>query len=302
VDAAWALLLATAAVLLITYTRLPPAELYNVSEEGLALGLGRTLVFLNYPVSLVAIPIAWLAADRIGTRWAFWAAVAATASCVVTAWPGVVDQHDLDAKHVNALPAIGVAIAFVLSLRAPWEQVGRLPLDPVRVAVGVAVWLTALVWIAAVAGFYFPGDVLLGEEIRRGGDGRPAPAVHLGDHEGLDAALLVTSALVLTRYRPRLAVGFVLGLAFVYGLAVEWRDFWFEQVVKRDWTSWTPPQVLTPRVSVAWAVLLLLGAGVALAVRRLEGPPRRVAGLRQAAPAPAPDRPSAGSTTGGPSP
>jgi hypothetical protein len=302
VDAVWALLLATAAVVLITYSRLPPDELYNVSEEGLALGLGRTLVLLNYPVSLVAIPIAWLAADRIRTSRAHWAAGVATALCAVTAWPGVVDQHDLDAKPVNVLPAIGVGIAFVLSLRAPWERVERLPLDPLRIAIGVVVWVVGAVWIAAVLGFYFPGDFLLGEEIRRGGEGTLGPAVHLGDHEGLDAALLVTSALVLTRYRPRLAVGFVLGLAFVYGLAVEWRDFWFEQVVKRDWTTWTPPQVLTPRLSVAWGVLLLLAAVVALVLRRLEGPPPRGAGPPRTSPSPARDRPSGESTMGEPSP
>jgi hypothetical protein len=302
VDAVWALLLAATAVLLITYTRLPPEELYHVSEEGLALGLGRSLVFLNYPISLVAIPIAWLAAERIEARWAFWAAVVATVLCAVTAWPGVVDQDDLDAKPVNALPAIGVAIAFVLSLRAPWERAGRLSLDPVRIAIGVAVWVTALVWVAAVAGFYFPGDVLLGEELRLGGDGRLAPAVHLGDHEGLDAALLVTSALVLSRYRPRTTVLALLALMFVYGLAVEWRDFWFEQVVKRDWTTWLPPQVLTPRLSLGWAGLLVLAAVLTLAVRRLEGPSRPGGGPRPAAPAPGPDRPSAGPTTGAPSP
>jgi hypothetical protein len=302
VDALWALLLAAAGVVVITYTRLPPEELYNVSEQGLALGLGRALVFLNYPVSLAALPIAWLAADRIGTRRAFWAAVVATALCAVTAWPGVVDQDDLDAKPVNALPAIGVALALALSLRAPWERVSRLRLDPVRVVIGAVVWLAALVWIAAVLGFFFPGDVFLGEEPRRGGDGQLRPAVHLGDHEGLDAALLVTSALVLTRYRPRLAVGFVLGLAFVYGLAVEWRDFWFEQVNKRNWTEWAPPQVLTPRVSVAWGGLLVLAALVALAVRRLEGPSRLDAGPRRRAPAPARDLPSAGSPTGEPLP
>jgi hypothetical protein len=302
VDALWALLLGTAAAVLITYTRLAPEELYNVSEEGLALGLGRTLVFLNYPVSLAAIPIAWLAADRIAAQWAVWAALAATVLCAVTAWPGVVDQDDLDAKAVNALPAIGVAIAFVLSLRAPWERVGRLPLDPVRVVIGVLVWLVALVWIASVLGFYFPGDFFLGEEIRLGGDGRLAPAVHLGDHEGLDAALLVTSALMLSRYRPRTAVLGLLALAFAYGLAVEWRDFWFEQVVKRDWTSWTPPQVLTPRFSVAWGALLVLAAALTLVVRRLEGPRRRGADPRRTAPAPPRDRPSEGSPTGEPSP
>lgn len=270
-DAVWALLLASAAVVVVTYTRLPPEELYNVGEEGVALGLGRALVFLNYPVSLVAIPIAWLAADRIGSRRSLWAAVAATLLCGVTTLPGVVDQHDLDAKPVNVLPALGVAIALALSLRAPWERVGRLPLDPVRVVIAVAVWLTAIVWIASVLGFFLPGDLLLGEEIRLGGDGRLGPAVHLGDHEGFDAALLATAAVVLTRYRPRFAVAWLLGLALAYGLAVEWRDFWFEQVVKRDWTAWTPPEVLTPRLSLAWGALIVLGLGVALALRRFEG-------------------------------
>ncbi len=220
----------------------------------------------------------------------------------MTALPGVVDQHDLDAKPINVVPAIGVAIAFALSLKAPWERVGRLRLDALRVVIGVVVWLAALVWIAAAAGFFFPGDVFLGEEIRRGGDGRLAPAVHLGDHEGLDATLLVTAALVLTRFAARLAVGFLLGLTLVYGLAVGWRDFWFEQLVKRDWTSWTPPSVLTPRASVAWAALLLLAAAVALAVRRLEGPPRPAGDPPPAEQSPPRGSPTEESTTGARSP
>jgi hypothetical protein len=298
----WALFAAVGLAIFVTYLRLPPEELYNVSEEGLELAAGRLLVFLNYPTSLAAIPIAWLAAERIGTRWSMSAAGIATVLCAVTAWPGVVDQDDLDAKLVNIVPALGVAIAFVLSVRAPWERVGRLRLDPLRVAIGVVVWLVALEWVAAVLGFYFPGDIFLGEELRRGGDGALHPAVHLGDHEGLDAALLVTSALMLTRLRPRLGVLFVLGLAFVYGLAVEWRDFWFEQVVKRDWTSWTPPQVLTPRLSLAWVTLVLLAVVVAIAVRRLEGPRRRAAGPPRTSPSPPPGRRNAESTTGEPSP
>jgi hypothetical protein len=253
-------------------------------------------------VSLIAISIAWLAADRICTRRARWAAVVATVLCGVTALPGVVDQHDLDAKPVNLVPAIGVAIAFALTLRAPWERVGRLPLDPLRLGIGVVVWIAALVWIAAVSGFYLPGDILLGEEIRRGGDGRLADAVHLGDHEGLDAALLVTGALVLTRYGPRLAVGFLLGLTLGYGLAVEWRDFWFEQIVKRGWTDWTPPQVLTPRLSLAWFGLLVLAALVALAVRRIEGPRRPAADPPRGEPSPLHGSPTAESTTGARSP
>jgi hypothetical protein len=296
----WGLFAAVGLAIFVTYWRLPPGQLYNVSEEGLELAAGRMLVFLNYPTSLAAIPIAWLSAERIGSHRAMWAA--AVLLCAVTAWPGVVDQDDLDAKLVNVVPALGVAIAFVLSLRAPWERVGRLRLDPLRVVIGVVVWLVALVWIAAVLGFYFPGDVLLGEELRRGGDGLLDPAVHYGDHEGLDAALLVTSALVLSRLWSQLGVSLLLALAFVYGLAVEWRDFWFEQVNKRDWTSWSPPQVLTPRLSAGWALLVVLAVLFALAVRRFEGPPRPGADPRRTAPSPLPGRPSAGSTTGAPSP
>jgi hypothetical protein len=302
VDVVWALLLATAVAIVVTYSRLPPQDLYNVSRSGLAGGLGRALVFLNYPAALAAISIACLAAERIGTRNAWFAALSASGLSAITAAPGVVDQHDLDAKLVNVLPALGVAIAFVLSLRAPWERVRRLPLDPVRVAIGVVVWLLALVWIAATLGFHFPGDLLLGEEIRRGGDGRLAPAVHLGEHEGLDAALLITAALVLTRYRPPLAVMYVLSLGLVYGLFVEWRDFWFEQVNKRDWTTWTPPTVLTPRVSLAWGLMVVLALLVALAVRRFEGPRQPAGDPQRTAPAPALGSPTSGSTTGAPSP
>jgi hypothetical protein len=116
--------------------------------------------------------------------------------------------------------------------------------------------------------------VLLGEELRVGGDGHLAPAVHLGDHEGLDAALLITAALLLTRYPTRAAVTFVLSLALVYGVFVEWRDFWFEQVTKRGWTDWTPPSVLTPRLSVGWGLIVVLSVLVAVAIRRLEAPSR----------------------------
>jgi hypothetical protein len=298
----WGLFAAFGLAILVTYWRLPPEQLYNVSEEGFAAGAGRLLVFLNYPVSLAAIAIAWLAAERIATRLAIWAAAVATALCAVTAWPGVVDQNDLDAKAINVVPALGVAIAFALTLRAPWERVSNLRLDPARVVIGVVVWVTGLVWVAAVLGFNFPGDVFLGEELRRGGDGTLSPAVHLGDHEGLDAALLVTSALVLARYRPRFGVLVLLGLAFVYGLAVLWRDFWLEQVVKRDWTSWLPPQVLTPRLSIAWVALVVLAAVVALVVRRLEGPRLPGAGPRRTAPSPPPGRRSGESMTGAPSP
>jgi hypothetical protein len=275
VDAVWALLFATAVVIVITYSRLPPEQLYNVSKEALAGGLGRALVFLNYPVSLVAIAIAWLAAERIGSSYARLAALVASGLSAVTAIPGVVDQHDLDAKLVNALPALGVGVALALSLRARWERPRRLPLDRVRIAVAAVAAVAAIPWIFAVLGFHAPGDVFLGEEIRRGGDGRLGPAVHLGDHEGLDGVLLVASALVLSRFRAPFALAFYVALMFAYGFGVALKDFWLEQLEKRDWVSWAPPNVLRPDLSLGWLLVVVLALGVAVALRRLEAPRRR---------------------------
>jgi hypothetical protein len=302
VGAVWALFAAVGLAVLVTYWRLPADELYNVSNEGLRNGGSRLLVFLNYPVSLAAIPIAWLAADRLRTRSAVWAAVVATALCAVTAGPGVVDQHDLDAKPINALPALGVAIAFALSLRAPWEPVGRRRLDPLRLVIAVLAVIAATPWIFAVLGFNAPGDVFLGEELRRGGDGQLAPAVHLGDHEGLDGVLLVLAALQLSRLRPRLPVAFVVALMFVYGLGVAAQDDWNEQVVKRGWAGFKLPNMLHPTVNATWFVVLVLAAVVALLLRRLEGPSPPGEDPPRSASSPSLGRPSGGSTTGAQSP
>src|SRR4029450_11182129 len=91
---------------------------------------------------------------------------------------------------------------------------------PPRPRTPVPAVIAATPWIFAVLGFNAPGDVFLGEELRRGGDGQLAPAVHLGDHEGLDGVVLVLAALQLSRLRPRLPVAFVVALMFVYGLGV----------------------------------------------------------------------------------
>jgi hypothetical protein len=297
----WGLFAAVALAVFVTYSRLPVDDLYKVSNDGLRGGASRLLVFVNYPVSLAAVPIAWLAADRLRTRGALWAAGVGTVLCAVTALPGVVDQHDLDAKPVNVLPALGVAIALALSLRAPWEPVGRRRLDPLRLVIAVLAVIAATPWIFAVLGFNAPGDVLLGEEIRRGGDGL-APAVHLGDHEGLDGVLLTLSALQLSRLRPRLPVAFVIGLMFVYGVGVAAQDDWNEQVVKRGWAGFKLPNLLHPTLNVTWLVAVALAVVVALLLRRLEAPSPPGAGPPRTASSPSLGRPSGGSTTGAPSP
>lgn len=91
---------------MVTYSRLPPELLYNVDEAGdLAGGLSRALVLLDYPIALAAIGVAVVVG---GPRPLVWGAVAL---CAVTALPGVVDQDDLDARWVNAIPALGVGLA-----------------------------------------------------------------------------------------------------------------------------------------------------------------------------------------------
>ena len=64
------LALRTVAVL-TTYGRLDPEELYHVGGSGLAGGLGRALVFLNFPVALIAAAVAVMAAVVLGARLGF---------------------------------------------------------------------------------------------------------------------------------------------------------------------------------------------------------------------------------------
>jgi hypothetical protein len=64
----WALLAADAVAVLVVYSVLEPVELYNVSRDGIDGGLSRALVQLNFPLALVAIPLALLALDALPRR------------------------------------------------------------------------------------------------------------------------------------------------------------------------------------------------------------------------------------------
>ena len=110
--AVWMLVAIDLVLAVVTYARLPARGLYNVSGTGLEGGLSRALVETNYPAALVAVAVLLAVGPR--PRWLAWAAAAL---CLVVVVPGVVDLHNLDAKPVNALPAIGVLVAFVLSMR-----------------------------------------------------------------------------------------------------------------------------------------------------------------------------------------
>jgi hypothetical protein len=276
----WLLFALVTLAILVTYARLPPEELYHVSGTGLAAGLSRALVYINFPVGVAALAALVILFDRLQNRPLRIMVVVAAALCAVIFWPGVVDQKDLDAKWLNALPALGVALAVLLTVHA--VRYRALPPfapstggDRLRVAGAILVTVLALPWIAAELGFYLDGVPGLGSSFLTG-DIRLAPgqteleaAVHHGDHHGLQGTLLVLTALLLSRtlgtLRPRAqrVLRALLALMIVYGLWNVANDDWLEQVVKRGWTNWRVPDVLRPTVSVQWGLLIVLAAALA---------------------------------------
>jgi hypothetical protein len=240
---------------LVTYSRLPPEVLYNVQESGdLAGGLGRTLVLLNFPLALGAIALAAIAR---GPRLLVWAAIAL---CAVTALPGVVDQDDLDARWINVVPALGVVLALGLTVAAVRAAGAAFTPhargDRVRVALGVLLLLLALPWLAAETGFYFPGDVFMGEEVPPVRDEGLA-AVHLGFHHGTAGVLLALAALALSRAPRTRSLAAYLSLMLAYGLGNAIQDGWNEQLWKRGTVDHHIESVLRPELSLGWLAILV---------------------------------------------
>lgn len=277
----WGMWGAVALAVLATYARLDPEELYNTSEGGLAGGLGRALVVMNFPIAIAAVALMLVALAALPAR-AWLLAAPAAAACWVVPW--VVDQDDLDARPANAIPAVGVVVALGLTVAAS-RRAGagfhpRLPGDMARIVAAVVVVLLSLPWITAELGFHFPRDVFMGEETRSESDGSLLAAVHLGHHHGTDGALLVLSALLLSRVRvpqPGLRLGLAgyAGLMLAYGAVNCVQDAWLEQVVKRGWTDEAIPQALLPGARPIWGVIVLVGiAATALFVREGRSLPR----------------------------
>jgi hypothetical protein len=283
----WLLGAGIAVATFVTYARLPAEELYNTSGGGLAAGASRVVVFLGYSFSIAAIPLAWIAAARIGSRAATLAAVATAVLGATIALPGVIDQADLDARPVNGVAAVGVLLALCLTLLAlasegvgPGRRFGRS--DLVRVALAAALLLAGLPWIFAELGFYVSdvpllGRIFLAEEIVPSlGDEPSLHAVHLGRHHGMDGVLLAFAALLLSRVvgdmpsrLQRAGLTAYLSLMFVYGVANALQDFWLEQLVKRGTTSLEIPSMIRPDGSWAWAALLAAAALICLGAWRV---------------------------------
>ena len=277
--ATWGLVLG---MILVTYWRLDPDtraatdDLYHVSGNGLVGGLSRVLVELNFPLAVVAALLTLVAVDALPRR-AWLAAGPAIALCAVVAWPGVVDQDDLDARLVNAVPALGVGLALALTIAAALRRgrnlAGRLPLDPLRLGIAVAALLVSIPWIAAELGFFLPDGIFIMRRVAADSDGSPIAAVHLGHHHGMDGTLVAVSALLLSR--PRLRSGRTaavtvacVGLAFAYGIVNCVQDAWNEQLVKRGTLDWKIPSAISPTLAWVWLVILLLGALAAWVLSR----------------------------------
>jgi len=299
---AWAPFVITTIAIAITYSRLPVSSFYHVSVDGLAGGLGRALVHLNFPVSIAAIALIGIAVMRMrrsglvatqpALRRLTVIAGLGTLFCLVTAVPGVVDNGDLDARPINIIPALGVLIALgltIASFRAP-DRYQRMPWtirDRVGVGIVAGLFLFGLPWMLTDWGVYV-GDIPLLDRIYMSKQipaGETLRAVHLGHHHSVDGYYFMFVALILSRIvrreltsRPASILRGYFGLMFSYGFLNMAEDFWLEQIVKRGWTDQELPDFLMPALSVGWA-LIIAGAIIswALLFRPIESDQRPAA-------------------------
>ena len=278
--AVWTLYGFVASEVFATYARLPLRELYHVSGTGRIAGLGRVLVFLNWPTALVALAILPLVGGRHRV-----VAVVAGLLCAGIFWPGMVDQADLDAKWPNVVPATGVLFTLGLTLWAVRDGITpRAPVrgDAVRAIAAAVLVLVSLPWIAADLGLSIgavPGlrSIFVTDEWWAPlGQARLHHAVHPGSHHGMVGTLLALAALVLSRClarvrarRVRTPLALYLGVMLVYGIGLVANDASYEQLVKRGATSWSFPALIAPTPTLDWAVLLGLGLACGILLLRV---------------------------------
>lgn len=255
----WVLLAASLVATTVTYARLPAAQLYDVSGSGLRGGLSRAVVELNFPDALIAIAVLGVLAPRLPRALRFLAAIAAVL-CAVAVVPGVVTQSNLDAKWVNAVPALGVGLAFALTLLVrPLPSPRRARGDRLRIVLAAVLVVLAAPWIAADLGFYLDGVPVLGWLFQTGKlvhfHNPLHHAVHHGLHHGLQGLLFVLAALLLSRLPNRISL--YLALVLAYGAANMANDGWLEQVAERGWSSHSLPSVLGFSANWLWLAVLV---------------------------------------------
>ena len=263
--AIWGLAAPVGAAVFVTYSRLPPARLYHVSIEGVAGGASRFGVLLSYPVALLALPLLPVVVERLrrtsGVGAGESSAIAALAlvAAALCATVGVsVRQSDLDFRPINAVTVAGTLLAAGLTAYvARRTGVGRSGAQrPLAAWAAIALLLLlALPWIGAEIG------VSLGRvPVLRTLFNASEHAVHLGDHHGLDGALLAVAAILLwpavasmVASKLRSLAVFLVSLELVYGVANAVQDAWLEEVVKRGWSHTDIPSLLLPSLTPGWA-------------------------------------------------
>jgi hypothetical protein len=243
-----------------TYSRFPASELYHVHHSGIGAGFGRELVALNFPFALIGIALVGLAWPRLrgGLRIV---GVAAIVLCAIVYF--AVDQANLDAKPLNAVPALGLALAVALVLVVGVSHARQARGDRLRIALAAVLVFFCAPLIAAELGFFLDGVPFLGWFFETGrlatqpGDPVLHHAVHHGQHHGWQATMLSLTALAFSRLpRPRVLDAY-LALMLAYGVGNLVNDDWLEQVVKRGWTNHEVPSLLTPAANWGWAAVLV---------------------------------------------
>lgn len=287
--------------ILVTYSRFPPEELYHVSVDGIAGGVGHAVVFLNFPTAFIALAVLAVVTARFlpgatpAERRRFTgAAIVAAGLCLVAGYPGVVRQADLDFKPVNVVPALGVGLVAVLTAitirrdgtagSRPWQRI-----DTAGAVFGGVLVFLGLPWLFGMAGVYVADVPLLSSlfQSKETVAGQDVIYVHLGDHHGVHGMFLALTALTLTRvvgtlsprWLDRLLSGY-LAFMFVYGIANMFQDLWGEQIVKRGWSTYHIKSMVVPELSTAYGLIVL--ASVAVWLLAFYRPtPGRPAGRRQ---------------------
>ena len=280
--AVWALLAIVGIEILVTYSRIPVRELYHVRSGGPGAGASRLLAFVGFPVGPIALAIVGVVVDRVPRRSILTGSAAGALVAAAVAWPGALDEAGLEAPVARAVAAVGVVTVLLLTLSAAhaaraaggWSLRPRRTGDRLRLGLALVFLVGALPWMAAdlglsldrlpPLGWLFETDALA----RQPGVPGLHPAVHDGHHHGMDGALLVLAALILSRAlaairhrRFRLVIGAYLSFLFAYGAANAVQDFWLEQVVKRGWTDGVLPMMLVPSMSGAWVAIVVAAAG-----------------------------------------
>jgi len=255
-----ALIVADGIAVIATYSRFPTTLLYNVHHsDTVAAGFGREFVALNFPFALVGIALVGLAGPRLH-GWLRIAGVVSIVLCAVVYF--AVDQNDLDVKPLNALPALGLALAVALVLVVGVSDARQVRGDRLRIALAAVLLFFCAPLIAAELGFFLDGVPFLGWFYETGRlttqPGVPGlhHAVHHGQHHGWQATMLSLTALGFSRLpRPRILDAY-LALMLAYGIGNLVNDDWLEQVVKRGWTTHEVPSLLVPAANWGWPVVL----------------------------------------------